>query len=109
MQQLAAGVGDLKKMLTNVKTRDIFGEYELANILEQILTPDQYEKKLKTRPGSNCGVEFAVKLPGTEDKPLWLPINSKFLREDFELLMNAYDNSGGRCNRRIQKEVCSWY
>jgi len=94
MQQLATGVGDLKKVLTNVKTRGILGEYQLGNILEQILTPDQYEKNVKTKPGSNCAVEFAVKLPGKEDTPLWLPIDSKFPREDFELLMSAYENSG---------------
>jgi len=83
-----------KKVLTNVKTRGILGEYQLANILEQILTPEQYEKNVKTKPGSNGAVEFAVKLPGREDKPLWLPIDSKFPREDFELLMNAYENGG---------------
>lgn len=94
MQQLAVGVGDLKKVLTNVKTRGILGEYQLENLLEQILTPDQYEKNVRTKQGSNGAVEFAVKLPGHKDKPVWLPIDSKFPGEDFELLLEAYDNGG---------------
>ena len=109
-----------KKVLTNVKTRGILGEYQLANILEQILTPEQYEKNVKTKAGSNCAVEFAVKLPGKEDKPLWLPVDSKFPREDFELLINAYEHSGAdeieECRknfvRGIKKaamEICSKY
>src|SRR6185436_16236899 len=95
MQQLATGVGDLKRVLTNVKTRGILGEYQLENLLEQMLTPEQYSKNVKTRDGSNAMVEFAVKLPGKEnkDKPVWLPIDSKFPKEDFELLMDAYDQS----------------
>jgi len=95
MQQLATGVGDLKKVLTNVKTRGILGEYQLESILEQILTPEQYAKNVKTKDGSNTVVEFAVKLPGKEDKEkiLWLPIDSKFPKEDFELLIDAYDQS----------------
>lgn len=95
MQQLATGVGDLKKVLTNVKTRGILGEYQLENILEQMLTPDQYAKNVKTKDGSNAMVEFAVKLPGKEnkDKPVWLPIDSKFPKEDFELLMEAYEQA----------------
>lgn len=94
MQQLATGVGDLKKVLTNVKTRGVLGEYQLENILEQILTPDQYAKNVKTKEGSNAIVEFAVKLPGKgikDDKPVWLPIDAKFPKEDFELLMEAYE------------------
>lgn len=93
MQQLATGVGDLKRVLTNVKTRGVLGEYQLENILEQILTPDQYAKNVKTRDGSNANVEFAVKLPGKHDsgKIVWLPIDSKFPKEDFELLSVAYD------------------
>jgi DNA recombination protein RmuC len=94
MQQLATGVGDLKRVLTNVKTRGVLGEYQLENILEQLLTPDQYEKNVKTKPGSNGLVEFAIKLPGRENKEqtVWLPIDSKFPKEDFELLIDAYDN-----------------
>ncbi|MEJ7769006.1 MAG: DNA recombination protein RmuC [Chitinophagaceae bacterium] len=93
MQQLASGVGDLKRVLTNVKNRGVLGEYQLENILEQLLTPDQYDKNVKTKPSSSGMVEFAVKLPGKEDKErtLWLPIDSKFPKEDFELLINAYD------------------
>ena len=92
MQQLAAGVGDLKKVLTNVKTRGVLGEYQLENLLEQLFTPDQYSKNVKTKSGSNALVEFAIKMPGRDDQTMWLPIDSKFPKEDFELLMNAYDN-----------------
>ena len=92
MQQLATGVGDLKKVLSNVKTRGVMGEYQLENILEQILTPDQYAKNVKTKGGSNAIVEFAVKLPGNKDKTLWLPIDSKFPKEDFEWLIQSYEH-----------------
>jgi DNA recombination protein RmuC len=91
MQQLATGVGDLKRVLGNVKTRGLLGEYQLENLLEQTLTPDQYAKNVKTKEGSNALVEFAVKLPGNKDKTLWLPIDSKFPKEDFEWLMQAYE------------------
>lgn len=95
MQQLASGVGDLKRVLTNVKTRGVLGEYQLENMLEQLLTPDQYAKNVKTKTGSNALVEFAVKLPGKgdNDKVVWLPVDAKFPKEDFELLMDAYDNA----------------
>lgn len=95
MQQLATGVGDLKRVLTNVKSRGVLGEYQLESILDQILTPDQYAKNVKTKEGSNALVEFAVKLParGESQKVLWLPIDSKFPKEDFELLMDAYDKA----------------
>ncbi|MDF2193786.1 DNA recombination protein RmuC [Paraflavitalea sp. CAU 1676] len=95
MQQLATGVGDLKRVLTNVKTRGILGEYQLESMLEQLLTPEQYGKNVKTKAGSNALVEFAVKLPGKEsrDKVLWLPVDSKFPKEDFELLVEAYDKA----------------
>ena len=94
MQQLATGVGDLKKVLNNVKTRGFLGEYQLANLLEQMLTPDQYSKNQKTKIGSNATVEFAVKLPAGENKEeiLWLPVDSKFPKEDFELLTDAYEH-----------------
>jgi DNA recombination protein RmuC len=93
MQQLATGVGDLKKVLSNVKTRGVMGEYQLANILEQLLTPDQFSINVKTKSGSNALVEFAVKLPGKNERdiPMWLPIDSKFPKEDFEALNDAYD------------------
>lgn len=93
MQQLATGVGDLKRVLSNVKTRGVLGEYQLENILEQILTPDQYARNVKTKEGSNALVEFAIKLPGKESGPVWLPIDSKFPREDFEMLTEAYDQA----------------
>lgn len=95
MQQLATGVGDLKRVLTNVKTRGVLGEYQLENILEQMLTPDQYAKNVKIKEGSNGMVEFAVKLPGRDirENPVWLPIDSKFPKEDFEVLMDAYDQA----------------
>jgi len=92
MQQLATGVGDLKRVLSNVKTRGILGEYQLENILEQILTQDQYGKNVKTKAGSNDSVEFAIKLPGHKDnKTVWLPVDSKFPKEPFELLAAAYE------------------
>lgn len=95
MQQLATGVGDLKRVLTNVKTRGIMGEYQLENILDQLLTADQYAKNVKTKADSNAVVEFAVKMPGKEagDQPVWLPVDSKFPKEDYELLSEAYDNA----------------
>jgi DNA recombination protein RmuC len=95
MQQLATGVGDLKRVLSNVKTRGVLGEYQLENILEQILTLEQYAKNVKTKEGSNALVEFALKLPGKveQGKTVWLPIDSKFPKEDFELLTDAYDHA----------------
>ncbi len=98
MQQLATGVGDLKRVLSNVKTRGVMGEYQLEAILEQTLTPDQYDKNVKTKSGSNAMVEFAVKLPGISvgtngtASAVWLPIDSKFPKEDYELLLQAYDH-----------------
>ncbi|BAV09028.1 DNA recombination protein RmuC [Filimonas lacunae] len=95
MQQLATGVGDLKRVLTNVKTRGIMGEYQLENLLEQLLTVEQYAKNVKTKEGSNAVVEFAVKLPGKDSREsiVWLPVDSKFPKEDFELLTDAYDKA----------------
>jgi len=92
MQTLAAGVGDLKRVLTNVKSRGTFGEVQLAALLEQVLTPEQYATNVATRPGSNERVEFAVRLPGREDgEPVWLPIDAKFPAEDYERLLAAHD------------------
>ena len=91
MQTIATGVGDLKKVLSNVKTKGVFGEYQLANILEQILTPDQFGKNVATNPDYNGSVEFAVKMPGSEDSTLWLPIDSKFPTESYESLLDAYE------------------
>ncbi len=91
MQALAQGVGDLKHLLTNVKTRGIFGEAQLASLLEQVLVADQYAAQVATRPGSKNMVDFAIKLPGrAEDgEPLWLPIDAKFPNEDYERLLQA--------------------
>jgi DNA recombination protein RmuC len=105
MQQLAIGFGDIKKVLTNVKTRGVLGEYQLENILEQLLTPDQYSKNVRTKTFSNGIVEFAVKLPGknNKDKIVWLPIDSKFPKEDFELLLNAYDHGSSELIEECRK------
>ena len=91
MQSLAAGVGDLKKVLSNIKTRGTLGEVQLHNLLEQILTPDQYGANIATKPGSDARVEFAVRLPGNSDKPLWLPIDAKFPQEDYLRLVEAQE------------------
>jgi DNA recombination protein RmuC len=92
MQTLATGVGDLKKVLSNVKTRGVLGEYQLGNILEQILTPEQYAQNVQTKKGSQAHVEYAVKLPGkSDDNEVWLPIDSKFPIENYQLLLEAYD------------------
>jgi DNA recombination protein RmuC len=93
MQSLAAGVGDLKKVLSNVKNRGVMGEVQLAALLEQILTPEQYETNVATRPGSRDRVEFAIKLPGGRDSEgtVWLPIDAKFPTEDYQRLQEAQD------------------
>ncbi len=92
MQSLATGVGDLKRVLTNVKTRGIFGEVQLGAILEQILTPDQYARNVQPKPGSRETVEFALRLPGPDSDPnacVWLPIDAKFPHEDYARLVEA--------------------
>ena len=92
MQTLASGVGDLKKVLTNVKTRGNLGEIQLSALLEQYLAPDQYEANVSTVPGSSELVEFAVKMPGRQgDRPVFLPIDSKFPVEDYNRLLDCYD------------------
>ncbi|MBW1837055.1 MAG: DNA recombination protein RmuC [Deltaproteobacteria bacterium] len=94
MRTLATGVGDLKKVLTNVKTRGTWGEIQLGNILEQILTPDQYDRNVSTKKDSNARVEFALKLPGPDSDPdtvVWMPIDSKFPQEDYQRLMDAQE------------------
>lgn len=94
MQSLATGVGDLKRVLSNVKTRGIFGETQLAALLAETLTPEQYASNVATVPGSSERVEFAIRLPGTAgDAPIWLPIDAKFPREDFERLMEAQEHA----------------
>jgi DNA recombination protein RmuC len=96
MQSLATGVGDLKKMLSNVKMRGAWGEVSLGNLLDQVLTIDQYDRNVEVKPGSNQRVEYAIKLPGGEDGdvPLWLPIDAKFPNEDYERLVDASDYAG---------------
>ncbi|MBR7131279.1 MAG: DNA recombination protein RmuC [Lentisphaeria bacterium] len=92
MQTLATGVGDLKKVLTNVKTRGNIGEVQLSFILEQYLAPDQYAANVATVPRSSEIVEFAIKLPGNKaDEPVWLPVDSKFPVEDFQRLQECYE------------------
>ncbi|MFA8451352.1 MAG: DNA recombination protein RmuC [Bacteroidales bacterium] len=93
MQNLAEGVGDLKKVLTNVKTRGVLGEVQLGNILEQIMAPDQYEANVKTVQHSNDIVEYAIKLPGKNnfEDYVYLPIDAKFPQEDFYRLQEAFD------------------
>ena len=91
MQNLAAGVGDLKKVLSNVKTRGILGEVQLSAILEQILSPDQYEENVRTKSTGSERVEFAVRLPGDDDGVVWLPIDAKFPADAYSTLVDAYD------------------
>ncbi|MBO0736380.1 MAG: DNA recombination protein RmuC [Alphaproteobacteria bacterium] len=89
MQALATGVGDLKRILTNVKSRGTWGEVALGNILEEILSPDQYARNVEVRPGSNLRVEYAIKLPGDGETLLWLPIDAKYPTEDYDRLVEA--------------------
>jgi len=92
MQSLASGVGDLKKVLTNVKSRGTWGEVQLQAMIEQILVPGQYERNVATRRNSNERVEFAIRFPGaTADLPVWLPIDAKFPMEDYQRLLEAQD------------------
>jgi DNA recombination protein RmuC len=94
MQNLATGVGDLKKVLTNIKTRGTWGEVQLAALLDQILTPEQYGKNIECRPNSGSHVEFAIRLPGRgESEQLWLPIDAKFPLEDYQRMIEAQDRA----------------
>jgi DNA recombination protein RmuC len=105
MQNIATGVGDLKKVLTNVKTRGVLGEYQLENILEQILTTDQYSKNVATKKGSQANVEFALKLPGRETgEEVWMPIDSKFPIEDYHVLLDAFEK-GDKVEIEIAQKV----
>ncbi|HBG08072.1 MAG TPA: DNA recombination protein RmuC, partial [Geobacter sp.] len=109
MQSLAAGVGDLKRVLSNIKTRGTLGEVQLHNLLEQILTPDQYGVNVATKPGSDARVEFAVRLPGRDDRPLWLPIDAKFPQEDYLRLVEAQEQGNQaavqEATRQLDKTV----
>jgi DNA recombination protein RmuC len=122
MQQLAVGVGDLKRVLTNVKTRGTWGEVQLEMLLEQVLTVDQYAKNVETIAGSGARVEFAIKLPGVVDggPPLWLPVDAKFPKEQYERLLDAADRAdadgvaraGAELERAVRleaKTICEKY
>jgi DNA recombination protein RmuC len=122
MQTLAQGVGDLQRVLTNVKTRGMFGEVQLEALLEQVLTQEQYGKQVETKPRSNQRVDFAIRFPGrsSDGVPVWLPIDAKFPREDYERLLDAQDRadaagveSAGRALEvRIREEarsICEYY
>lgn len=121
MQSLAAGVGDLKRVLTNVKARGTWGEISLGGVLEQALTAEQYQRNVEIRPGSNQRVEFAIRLPGAEgDGPLWLPIDAKFPTEDYERLADAAERAdstaveaaGKAIEARIRlaaRDICTKY
>ena len=94
MQALASDVGDLKRVLTNVKTRGVFGEVQLAALLQDLLVAEQYQANVEVRPGSGERVEFAIRLPGRgHDRPVWLPIDAKFPREDYERLLVAQEQA----------------
>ncbi|MDB6162943.1 MAG: recombination protein RmuC [Xanthomonadaceae bacterium] len=121
MHKLAADVGGLQRVLTNVKSRGVFGEVQLAGLLEQVLAPDQYAANVATVPDSNERVEFAVKFPGsTGEATVWLPIDAKFPREDYERLLDAQERadmdaaraSGDALERRVRQEaarICQKY
>ncbi|MFA5929017.1 MAG: DNA recombination protein RmuC [Candidatus Margulisiibacteriota bacterium] len=107
MQSLATGVGDLKKVLSNVKTRGILGEIQLGNILEQIMSPAQYDKNVCTKHGSRDNVEFAIKLPGksTTDEVVYLPVDSKFPIESYYSLLSAYDQGDASLVEEAGKQI----
>lgn len=122
MQQLAIGVGDLKRVLTNVKTRGTWGEVQLQMLLEQVLTPDQYARNVETVAGTNARVEFAIKLPGAveDGPPVWLPIDAKFPKEQYERLVDAAEHAdadgvaraGAELERAVRleaKTICEKY
>jgi DNA recombination protein RmuC len=107
MQVLARDVGSLNRVLTNVKTRGIFGEVQLAALLEQVFTREQYAANVATVPGSNERVEFALRLPGQREDgaPLWLPIDAKFPREDYERLLEAHERADAAAMELAAKAI----
>ena len=114
MNKLASDVGGLQRVLNNVKSRGIFGEVQLAALLEQVFAPDQYASNVKTVPGSDASVEFAVRFPGSEPGvPVWLPIDAKFPREDYERLLDAQESgdvdaarqAGDALERQVRKQA----
>ena len=109
MQNLATGVGDLQRVLTNVKVRGTWAEVQLGNLLDQILAPGQYERNVRVKPESNESVEYAVRLPGRKqgvDDCLWLPIDSKFPQEDYKRLQDAADCGDPEATRKATEELC---
>ncbi len=105
MQNLAAGVGDLKKVLSNVKTRGILGEVQLGAILEQILSPEQYAENVVTKSTGADRVEFAVKLPGDDDRTVWLPIDAKFPADSYSRLVDAYETGDAAAIEEAAKSL----
>ena len=108
MQTLASGVGDLKKVLTNIKTRGPFGEIQLHSLLEQILSPDQYQSNVATKRDSATRVEFAIRLPGrgeTENHPVWLPIDAKFPQEAYLRLLEAQEAGNANLVEEVSKQL----
>jgi len=105
MQTLAAGVGDLKKVLSNVKTRGVLGEAQLGALLEQVMTPEQYERNVATRPGSRDRVEYAIRMPGHDrEERVLLPIDAKFPTEDYQRLQAAQD-SGDKASMEMAEKA----
>ena len=105
MQSIAQGVGDLKKVMSGVKTRGILGELQLSNIIEQILTPAQYEKNYATKPGSRDVVEFAIKMPGKDETPVFIPVDAKFPMESYHRLLDAYEAGDPEAVSAASKEI----
>jgi len=107
MQSIASGVGDLKKVLSNVKTRGVLGEIQLAAILEEILPHEQYEENVNTTGEAGNVVEFAVKLPGAGEEPVWLPIDAKFPGDTYQKLLDAYETGDAKIMDAAKKELVS--
>jgi DNA recombination protein RmuC len=108
MQTLATGVGDLKRVLTNVKTRGTWGEVQLGNLLEQIMAPEQFARNVQTKPNSREVVEYAIRLPGRDDadgKEVLLPIDAKFPKEDYERLVDAAERSDAAAVEQAGKDL----
>lgn len=107
MQSLATGVGDLKKVLSNVKTKGVLGEYQLGAILDELLTPSQYGKNVKTKENSNDIVEYAIKIPSKDDsgKNVWIPLDAKFPTEDYSALIDAYNEGDVEKIEKSKKEL----
>ena len=105
MQSLAAGVGDLKKVLTNVKTKGTWGEVQCENLLEQILTKEQYKKQVAVKPNSQHRVDFAIKLPGKSEDPVYVPIDSKFPLETYQLIIDAQQSANSDLVKDYTKDL----